>query len=340
MDEKQKISYAVEQILSDYKAIYDFMMVYLENRQSYHIMAGIIPYLSLIVYEGYDFLNKNNQLNGVSININHLREIRKWRAKGIKLYENFSEKAYLSIEKFIAQEQNKFGINQNNFCIKFINFHPIGNYHLYAKKIFNTSIGTYNDQIPSIISDLVTTLSSFITNILCVKNIELVQIEQKQIFFDIQNVDLDITDTSQIIKIKNNPVLVTAFLDVLCFINYYLQIFSKINSNFYFDLKFKYTVFYYAVISLKHIFDFCSNKNLLHYKQVYKQITECHKTFLDGELRNNCCHYGYLGLYKIAPIDETFKRVFKMRNINEISNFLFVKLEELAEILDGFLFYP
>lgn len=265
---KQDITeYTMAQIISDYKSIFVYLQDCLNNKIDYPSIMGVMPYICMLVSEGYAFLQREQLICGDIIAKDDLDIIKNCRANGIKLYEGFKTSTFNSINMFNRDEYIKFYKNSfpkekiillhsvMNYFLCFTNELPIGNYHLYSKRVTGIEIGTYKSDITEDIYNFTYILSNFIAQILnsMTNKKYFPYLSKKKIEIDFKYLELNMAFKYKYFCIKNSPPVLIAFLDVLCVINFYNEVFTKINEDEILDIKIKYIILFYSVLSLKDI---------------------------------------------------------------------------------------
>lgn len=353
MTKQEKLNYQVKQIVEDYRAIYEFLIDYLASKVSYCAIMGVFPYLCMLVCEGYEVLEKNNFIPTNFIDEKQLDKIKQCRAKGIKLYEKFKQSTYNSIQEFNNNEFEKFLNKTNplfprwmkepfvdNYFIVVLNNKIVGNYHLYANKILNQEIGTYNGNIPEEIKELSTTLAWFVVTIVRHLDGELLNYEAQPFTFPHKEYDLNMKKNYKNFSIMNQPPILMAFLDIISVLNYYNEFFSKASRDFYLKLKIKYAILFYSIIGTKNILEYCQKENITLQDGLLEEIYLLDKNLCSNLLRRYSLHYEYKENWSINPIDEAFESKFH-RSIEEIDSLLDESILDLAKKLNDFLIvYP
>ena len=178
MGKDKKLEIELNHIIYDYKAILQYLKTCMENKLDYASYMGIMPYFCMYVLEGYKFLAEKDIINRDCIKKSDIKHIEKCRAGGVKLYSEFNQKSFNSINNFNRDEYLKFFKKTfpnskpqilsfiDNYFICCIDNQPIGNYHLYSKKFISMEIGSYIYDIKQKVYDFARVLSSFISQIL------------------------------------------------------------------------------------------------------------------------------------------------------------------------------
>lgn len=214
-----KLENAVGHIFGDYKAVLEFVMTCRNNHLDYSSYMGIMPFFCMYVLEGYNYLWKNNIINKDCITKHELEKLEKCRAVGVKLHSNFKQKTFNSINEFNREEYIKFFNMVNpssrifitdsikNYFLYCVDNSPIGNYHLYSKKVLDMEIGTYIDDISPQVFDYVYLLSSFSAKIVVAidKTFNPDLMGQKNISIQFDYADLNMAYDYANFRIKQSP---------------------------------------------------------------------------------------------------------------------------------------
>ena len=341
--------YSVTQIIRDYKSMFFFFKDCLDNDRCYNVLTGVIPFACMLVMGGYEYLLKENLISENEIDNSDLQVITTIRAKGLKLYVGFKDKTYKSIESFLKNEKEKFlkMANQNikrdllegfvnYYFVAFVNKKAIGNYHLYSKKKLNTEIGIYKKE-PEV-KRTVCAISRFISQILVAAGIDILkEAKANGVSIEISNKDLNLERDIRFFKIKDTCVLI-AFLDILCELNYYIEIFNKINQGVYLDFKFKFSTLFYSITSFNHILIYCKEKGIVLEieKEFVAKMNRLEKQICKNQLRTHCLHYDYSGL-DFKTIEEAFERHFN-DTLDNIDDYFTELIKELSVALENIIF--
>lgn len=155
---------------------------------------------------------------------------------------------------------------------------------------------------------------SFIAQILVAAHIEIEQSAKAISFNKIQYADINIGGNYKNFGIQNNPPILMAFMDILCTVNSYNDVFTEINTDERFDLKVKYLIFFESIQGIKRIIEFCqtSQIDLTIDKAFTEFIDKMEKTCCKNQLRRYCAHYGYKETnWRSDPIIEVFEKHFE-----------------------------
>lgn len=355
MEQDKLIDIEFEHIISDYSALYNYIDKWIGKNFDQSVISNILPFANLIVAEGYDFMVKNQYIISSMELKQQINTIKDCRAASIKLYENFKQKTHDSINDFNRQEYIKFFHKQypeikspymtrevNNYFLAFINEKPISNYHYLAKKIFDFDIGSYNVDLKEQVYKYTSNIFSFVYKILdyfkmgdstsCCKT--------QSLNIKLKYCDLNMAYDYDNFNIKHNPPILMVLLDVLCTLNYYIEIFSSLNEDFKFDLKIKYIILFYAVISVRDIINFCDRTG---YDFIYKKELQCYvnnrdNKFNNGKLRRICMHYDFSEFANLVdPFQNAFEQFFNI-NVNQVSEILKEEITKFAYLLDKAIF--
>ena len=349
----KKIENAIFHIKCDYEAILDYMMTCLNNKLDYSSYMGVMPFFCMYVHEGYKYLNKNKLINPDCAAEQHLNKLNKYRAKGVKLYEGFTQTAFKSINNFNRNEYIKFykkkfpesepnlSPSVNNYFICCVDEFPIGNYHLYSKKVFNTEIGSYIPDISQRIYDLAYLLSKFSSKIVVAldPSFDMNKIGARNIQMNFNYTELNMAYNYSNFRIKSVPPILMAFLDILCVLNSYRKVFVSINEDRVFDLKVKYTILYYAINSLISIIKHCEENgiNISMNETLKMYILYLKSVYVEPRLRVFCMHYDFPDTtWNKDPFVEEFERFFE-KPIAEISTEFSKIIEDLSKKLQDYL---
>ena len=346
-----KLENAISHIFCDYKAILEFVMTCRNNHLDYSSYMGIMPFFCMYVLEGYNFLCKNNIINKDCITTQELEKLEKCRSVGVKLHSNFKKKTFNSINNFNREEYIKFFNKAGSFARLFltksiknyfvccIDNYPIGNYHLYSKKVLDMEIGTYIDDVSPQVFDYAYLLSSFSAKIVIAidKTVNPDLMGQEKISMQFDYADLNMAYDYTNFRIKQSPPILMALLDVLCVLNSYRKIFTQINKDRVFDIKIKFTILFYAILSLKAIFNYCDTENIdIQAKRDFiDYILGLDKQYVKNNLRKFCMHYDFPSTdWKEDPFTEAFELEFQKpiknvsQDLSEVLNTLANKLQE------------
>lgn len=349
----KKIENAIFHIKCDYEAILDYMTTCLNNKLDYSSYMGVMPFFCMYVHEGYKYLNKNKLINTDCIAEQYLNKLNKYRAKGVKLYEEFKQTTFSSINEFNRSEYIKFYKKAfpksnprllpfvDNYFICCVDEFPIGNYHLYSKKVFNMEIGSYIPDISQRIYDLAYLLSKFSSKIVVAldPSFDKNNIGTRNIQMNVNYTDLNMAYDYSNFRIKGMPPILMSFLDILCVLNSYRKVFVTINEDSVLDLKVKYTILLYAIKSQISIIEYCEkNKIDIQMGEAMKQyILDLKSVYIKNRLRRFCMHYDFPEtIWNKDPFVEEFERLFE-KPIAEITNELSAIIEDLSKKLQDYL---
>ncbi len=349
MTEEQLREFSINEIVHDFKAILDCLQICAYNKVNADIFQGFNPYLCSFVYSGYKYLEEKKVISGIG-DIDFKKKVDKSRSKFLKQYVKFNEGTYKRLNKFNHDEYIKFFRKYNpnsypfitkevnNYNIASINNKPIDNYHL-SSSILCCEIGSYIDDITPNVELFIYQMTSFIVQILVAAHVEPANCTQIILFPKVKYNDINMAHSYKNFGIKNNPPILMAFLDILCTVNSYNEVFVKINSNDRFDLKVKYLILFISVIGLKEVVKFCRKSNFeLPIDGDFEEfITQTDQTYCRSKIRNYCAHYGYKEIdWESDPIVEVFEKNFN-KPIGEISDDLSKQLLKLSDYLNKFV---
>lgn len=349
LDEKFKDEFT--HIILDYESILNFLKTCIDNKLDYASYMGIMPFLCMYVVEGYKLLSKNNIIKKNSIDKDFLLKIEKCRACGVKLYSDFSKKTFNSINDFNRDEYIKFFKKAfptlepkifsfvDNYFVCFVDNLLIGNYHLYSRKVLNLEMGSYIDDITSRVYEFSYNLVNFISKIIFMVDKTFKPKCIKKIDFEFKYSDLNMAYNYQNFAIKNSPPILMAFIDILSILNSYRKIFCNINQDFILDIKIKYIILFYSIVSIKDIVNYCKiniidiniNDKLVNY------VIEIDSKYVKNNLRKYCMHYDFPeNKWESNPFLNEFELTFDMP-IDEISNELNTAIDKLSTMLQDYL---
>lgn len=349
----KKIENAIFHIKCDYEAILDYIMTCLNNKLDYSSYMGVMPFFCMYVLEGYKYLDKNKLINADCIASKDLSKLKTYRSKGVKLYEEFKQTTFDSINEFNRSEYIKFYKKAfpksnprlltlvDNYFICCVDEFPVGNYHLYSKKVFNMEIGSYIPDISRRIYDLAYLLSNFSSKIVVAldPSFDRNNIGARNIQMNFNYTDLNMAYDYSNFRIKGIPPILMAFLDILCVLNSYRKVFVAINDDCVFDLKVKYTILLYAIKSLISIIEYCEeNKIDINMDKTMKlYIWDLKSIYIKNRLRRFCMHYDFPeNTWNKDPFVEEFERFFE-KPIAEISTEFSKIIEDLSKKLQDYL---
>lgn len=327
MEEKERIADAISNIYNDYIAILNYVTTCLNNKLDYSSFMGVYPFLCLYVVEGYNFLTKYKIIDTNAISKNNLKKLINCRACGVKLYSDFKNTTFESINKFNRNEYEKFFRKAfpnlklkllkivDNYFICFTDGFPIGNYHLYSKKVLNMEIGSYIEDVGPRIFELSSVLSSF--SFAIVKginpNVDINQLGKKKININFDYADLNMAYNYSNFSIKNNPPILMALLDVLCVLNSCAKIFSLINDDLRLGVKIKYPILLYSILSLKNILKYSEENGIVtgFDKSFETYVNDLDARYVKNNLRKYCMHYEFpKNNWERDPFVEEFSKFF------------------------------
>ena len=351
MDKKTKK--AISHILCDYKAILAFMKNCLDNHLAHPSYMGLLPFFFTYVYEGYKYLHENQLINIDCVTKQALDELEEYRAKGVKLHYGFKQSTSNSINKFNEGEYRKFYDQKfpkkevcydhsvANYFIHCIDEFPVGNYHLYSKKVFNMEMGSYVSDISVPITNRIYLLTKFSSEIARAidTHFDINNIATRNIQMTFNYTELNMAYDYSNFRIKGVPPILMAVLDILCVLNSYCKIFTVINENFMFDIKVKYAVLFYSIMSLKGIVEHCEKKQIdIQMDESLKSyIFDLDKKYIINRLRICCMHYDFpIEDWNSDPFIDAFEKDFD-NSIEAISQELSLTIDELAEKIQKYL---
>ena len=346
---RAKIKNAIEHIVCDYKAIIDYAQTCINNKLGYQAYMCILPFFSMYVFEGYEYLCDHNILNRESIQKQGLAKLEKCRAMGVKLHSDFKKTTFKSLNDFNRNEYIKFFNKAHpiarlilkesikNYCIFFVENCPIGNYHLYSKKVLDMEVGTYMEDVSKQVYEYAFLLSRFGTEVVSGidTTFDLTLMGQRKISIQFNSIDYNMAYDYKDFRIKHSPPILMALLDVLCVLNGYRKIFVKINKDRILDIKIKYTILFYAILSLRSIFNFCDSENIYipAEREFTNYIQDLENQYVKNKLRKFCMHYDFpIDEWKQDPFTEEFEKEFQ-KPIQQISQALFDVIDTLANKL-------
>lgn len=349
MTDEQMREFSINEIVQDLKAILDCLQICMYNKTEAAIFQGINPYLCVFVYSAYEYLEDQKIILGISDN-DFKKKIGKSRSKFLKQYLEFNKGTYKSLNEFNRKEYIKFyhKIYPNlhpvivkeitNYYIASINNKPVDNYHL-SSGIFGCEIGSYIDDITPAVEMYIYQMVSFVGQILSAADIKMESVSQSVLFDEVKYADINMVYSYQNFGIRDNPPILMAFLDILCTLNSYSEVFTKISPNQRLNLKVKYLVLFQSICGLKKVIEFCqeSKISLSIKKEFIDFIWQTNNLYCKGKLRRYCAHYGYIEKYwEKDPVKEVFEEFFK-KSISEIIIDLDEKLLQLSIYLNEFV---
>ena len=351
MDEK--IKNAVLHIYCDYKAILNYILTCLNNKLDYSSYMGVMPFFCMYVVEGYDFLCKNQLINPDCVSKKDLTKLKKCRALGVKLHSEFKQSTFDSINDFNRDEYLKFYKMAfpnskprmlpivDNYFISCVADSPVGNYHLYSKKVLNMEIGAYIPNISQKVYEFAYLLSSFSTKIVVAidQSLNIKDMGTKNIQINFDYVDMNMAYGYSHFRIKKSPPILMAFLDILCVLNSYRKIFTLINDDAVFDLKVKYTILFYSVLSINSIVGYCDENdiNIKMDTELISYIADIESKYIKNKIRKFCMHYDYpITTCGENPFTEIYEKEFG-KSLEEVSKDVSLVIETLSERLQRYL---
>lgn len=349
MTKEQLNEFSMSEIVYDLKAVLNCLQICMANKVDASIYEGFIPYLCTFVYSGYEYLEKQNIILKTSDKA-FKKKIGKVRSKFLKQYATFNNGTYKSLNDFNRNEYIKFFHKKypnsspiltreiKNYYIASINDKPIDNYHL-SSSILGCEIGSYNDDITPQVQSFIYQMVYFIVQILTAAHKDIGRNTKRVSFDKVKYADINMAYNYENIGVQGNPPILMAFMDILCTVNSYNEIFAKINSNKRIDLKVKYLVLFESIQGIKKIIEFCqeSKIDLIIDKTVVEFVKNTDKVCCKNLLRRYCAHYEYKETcWGSDPIVEAFEKHFN-KSINEINKDLSLCLEMLANYLNDFV---
>ena len=346
--------FTIYEILLDYKIIINYFQICFKNNLDLAYSVGLLPFVSMCVNEGYKRLRNYCDLPPSILTCEDKKLISECRAIGLKLYDgfafstfnklnNFNWNEYVAFYKDMCSNNETIKLNSKvcNYFLCSINNSPVGNYHLFYEKIFNLSIGSYNDRVPEQVYKFVHRLIGFMCRILASFKIDVIDEVQKVVMpLKLNYVDYNMAFNYDRFRIKNMPPVLIALLDVLCVLNYYKYLFCKINHYSFINFKVKYITLFYSIISVKSIFKYCQeNKIELPNNSQLNELTLMYDNkFIFNDIRKCIMHYDYLTCSKYSedPLKEKIEEKFKC----SIKNFLIVfdaDYDYYAKMLEKYL---
>lgn len=347
--------YTIGCILRDYKSIFYYIRHCMDNKSVHPGITNVLPYISMLVYEGNKFLKRNGIIKIDSELEDDIRKLNHFRSMGIKLYSEFNLKQYCALNDFNKNEYEKFYKKAyplskvhlvrevNNYFLHIVNGILIGNYHLYAQKIFETEIGSYNDNISVWVGDYTYLVSNFISSILSIFEVDMISPQDiKGLKFDDKYVGINMAYAYKNFSIQDNPPILMALLDLVCNLNFFENIFSKINKDLVLDLKLKYCVIFYSILSIKKILEFCISHDFAIDKsaEFYRYVVDLESQYVCNRLRVVCMHYDLeensIEEFKSDPFKEQFEHVLG-KDLWGCKDKISKVLKELSEELNDFV---
>lgn len=354
MTEQELENYEIDHILSDYSSIYKIGIDCINNGLDSFVFIGMLPYANLLVAEGYEYLTNHEIILADDKYNEKIKKIKKLRAKAIKLYDGFKFSTYKSLNQFNEEEYLKFfhkkypteenpymTLDVKNYQMALLNGDIIGNYHLASKKVFGFEIGSYLEDITANVSNLAFEIYNFISKISNIFDSSIKDYETtRKLHFDIKFSEMNMAYDYKNFRIKRNPPILMAMLDVLSVLNYYNKIFSEINDNFNLDLKIKYISIFYGIVSTKNILAYCDDIGYeIEFGEELKEFIKNNDNKINNnKLRKICMHYDFASYSEYEnPLEASFENFFKI-SIEQVSKMLSEKLIELAYLIDRAVF--
>ncbi len=349
MTENELKDFSIYEIVQDFKSILDCLQTCVFNNVGAAIFQGFNPYLCSFVYSGYEYLEKQKMIL-VSSDNSFKKMVSKSRSKFLKQYASFNQSTYKSLNNFNKKEYYKFFYKTypnkkpyltrdiSNYYIASINDKPIDNYHL-SSGILGCEIGSYIDDITPQVQSFIYQMISFIGQILSAAHICVESKTQKVMFDEVKYADINLAYKYTNFGIQDNPPLLMAFMDILCTVNSYNEIFVNVNVRKGLDLKVKYLVLFESIQGIKKIFEFCTASKInLNVDEAFCEfIALTDKSYCKNLLRRYCAHYGYKETeWKNNPVVEAFEKHFN-KPIDDINSDLSEKLWKLGDYLNKFV---
>lgn len=353
MKEGNKTINALQHILADYNSILNYVMNCRNNDLDYCCSMAIMPFFCMYVAEGFDFLVKNQIINVDCISSEDLKRIKKCRALGVKLYSSFKQSTFNSINDFNREEYIKFFKKAfpnadvkilkivDNYFLCFVNGFPVGNYHLYAKKILNMDIGSYIEDVSEEVYNHSYLLASFITIVVKSLNqsLDLDTFGKEKINIEAKYVDFNMAYNYSNFSIEDCPPVLMALLDVLCVLNSFRKVFSLINKDENFGIKIGYSVLFYSVLSVKEILSYCESNSIIIPAScvLSRSVETLEDKYVKNRLRKYCMHYDFPeNEWNEEPFKEEFESCFGI-NLKAIFRELTNDIDALGDELQTFL---
>lgn len=348
MTEEELSFYSKNEILSDFKSIYNCLQICLKNDVNVYVYQSIMPFLCSRLYAGLKYLKKQNPR--LVIDKEFWGRLSKSRSKFLKEYTEFKENSYNKLKSYIEKESNKFFEYEklknenvlrqdiNNYFITTYNNKPIDNYHL-RMKILCCDIGVYNEDIKTDVGNFVEKMCNYLSCVIGgpdrVKTPKKLKLGKFVIF------NLNISHKYENFNISDAPILIV-LLDILCTINSFIEIFTLICENDKLFLKTAYLILFDSILGLHRIIDFCQENNInINISDDFKnKILLLEEKYCKNCVRRHCAHYGFDSTYLKDPITEIFESKFE-GSLNAIRQDIFAKLKDLSNILYAIIFkYP
>ena len=353
MTEDELKRYSINEIIYDLKAILNCFQISVNNNLGAAVYVGLIPYLYSFIYAGLEYLER---YQFITIDDKEMsKKVKTLRSKFQKQYAQI--KSTKSLEEFIDSEYKKFlelhnqktsspqtGNVVNNYYVADLNDKPIDNYHL-ASSLFDFEIGSYVPIIVPQLSSHIGELLSIIKYLLTEAGVDLTAPPSTVTFDEIKYADINITRNYINFGIQNNPAILMAFLDILCVLNSYNEVFTRINSDVRLDFKVKFLVLFDSITATAKMIEYCENnhKNLKFGDEDKDFIFTIKEKYCKNQLRRACAHYDFSPerehwsqKWEADPIVELFEGTFH-KEIDVISNEFDEILKELSERLNRFV---
>ena len=210
---------------------------------------------------------------------------------------------------------------------KSINNKPIDNYHL-SSGIYDCEIGSYIDDITPRIQSFISKMTKLIVQVLLDAHIEYEERTERISFDKVSYVDINMAYNYKNFGIQDNPPVLMAFMDILCIVNSYNEVFTKVNIDERLDLKVKFLVFFESIVGIKKLIEFCDSSiiNINMDDEFKRFVYRIDKIYCRNPLRRYCAHY----------VVEVFEKLLN-KPIEEISEDLSNQLLKLGEYLNKFI---
>lgn len=348
MTEKQLHEASITEIINDFKAIMDCYQICIHNNVESAILQAFNPYLCVFVHSGIEYLENNNLLKIYDKKFKE--KVEKIRSKFLKQYADLKPKTYKSLNDFNRDECLKFFDKKypksnclltqdvKNYYIASINNKPIDNYHL-SSSIFDCEIGSYLDDIAPQIQSFIYQMTKLIVQLLLAAHIDYEEKKEIISFDKVNYADIDMAYNYKNFGIQNNPPILMAFMDILCIVNSYNEVFTKVNINERLDLKVKFLVLFESIVGIKKLIEFCDSSMInINMDDEFKRfVYRIDRIYCRNPLRRYCAHYGYLETdWKSDPVVEVFEKLL-YKPIEEISEDLSNQLLKLGEYINKFI---
>ncbi len=348
MTKKQLHEFSITEMVYDFKAIMNCYQICIQNNVEAAIYQVFNPYLCVFVYSGIEYLENHNLLKIVDKEFKD--KVEKTRSKFLKQYADLKPSTYKSLNEFNREEYLKFFDKEypksnhlltkdvKNYYIASIDNKPIDNYHL-SSGILDCEIGSYIDNITPQIQSFISQMTKLIVQIFLDAHIEYEERTEIISFDKVSYADINMAYNYKNFGIQDNPPVLMAFMDILCIVNSYNEVFTKVNSDKRFDLKVKYLVFFESIVGIKKLIEFCDTSmiNINMDDEFKKFVFHIDKSYCRNQLRRYCAHYGYSETeWESDPIVEVFEKIYN-KSIEGISEDLSMQLLKLGEYLNKFI---